>query len=77
LLVVEEERFNLPVHLISPTVFIGVCVFRYFVLYICFVDSCLSFCTLYFGHRHDGQKKNDFCIIYLITFSSQNIGFLR
>jgi hypothetical protein len=30
--------------------FIGVGVTRSFVLYVCFVDRCLSFCTFSFGH---------------------------
>ena len=39
---------TLPEHLSSPPVFSGVCVTRSFVLYVCFVDSCLSFCTFSF-----------------------------
>jgi len=31
-------------------VFSGVCVTRSLVLYVCFVDRCLSFCTFSFGH---------------------------
>jgi hypothetical protein len=37
-------------HLSSPPVFSGVRVNRSLVLYVCFVDSCLSFCTFSFGH---------------------------
>ena len=37
-------------HLSSPPVFSGVRVTRSFVLYVCFVDRCLSFCTFPFGH---------------------------
>jgi hypothetical protein len=37
-------------HLSSPPVFSGVRVTRSFVLYVCFVDRCLSFCTFSFGH---------------------------
>ena len=34
--------------------FIGVRVTRSLVLYVCFVDRCLSFCTFSFGH----------CVVY-------------
>jgi hypothetical protein len=44
---VEQE---LPTHLSSPPVFSGVHVTQSLVLYVCFVDRCLSFCTLSFGH---------------------------
>ena len=47
---VEQELLNLPEHLSSPPVFRGVRVTRSFVLYGCFVDRCLSFCTFSFGH---------------------------
>jgi hypothetical protein len=42
---VEQELLTLPVHLSSPPVFSGVRVTRSLVLYVCFVDHCLSFCT--------------------------------
>ena len=41
---------TLPEHLSSPPVFSGVRVTRSLVLYVCFVDRCLSFCTFSFGH---------------------------
>ena len=44
---VEQELLTLPEHLSSPTVFTGVRVTRSLVLYICFVDRCLSFCTFF------------------------------
>jgi hypothetical protein len=47
---VEQELPTLPEHLSSPPVFSGVHVTRSLVLYLCFVDRCLSFCTLSFGH---------------------------
>ena len=47
---VEQELLALPKHLSSPTDFIGVRVTRSLVLYVCFVDRCLSFCTFSFGH---------------------------
>jgi hypothetical protein len=47
---VEQELPTLPEHLISPPVLTGVRVTRSLVLYVCFVDRCLSFCTFSFGH---------------------------
>jgi hypothetical protein len=40
---VEQERLTLPEHLSSLPVFSGVRVNRSLVLYVCFVDRCLSF----------------------------------
>ena len=45
---VEQELLTLPEHLSSPAVFSGVQVTRSLVLYVCFVDRCLSFCTFSF-----------------------------
>jgi hypothetical protein len=47
---VEQKLFRLPEHLRSPAVFSGVRVTLSLVLYVCFVDRCLSFCTFSFGH---------------------------
>jgi hypothetical protein len=47
---VEQELLTLPEHLSSPPGFSGVRVTRSLVLYVCFVDRCLSFCTFSFGH---------------------------
>jgi hypothetical protein len=47
----EQELPTLPKHLSSPLVFSGVRVTRSLVLYVCFVDHCLSFCTFSFGRR--------------------------
>jgi hypothetical protein len=47
---VEQELLTLPEHLSSPPVFSEVRDTRYLVLYVCFVDHCLSFCTFSFGH---------------------------
>jgi hypothetical protein len=47
---VEQELLTLPEHLSSPPVFSGIRVTRSLVLYVCFVDRCLSFCTFSFGH---------------------------
>ncbi len=47
---VEQELLTLPVHLSSPPVFSGVRVTRSLILYVCFVDRCLSFCTFSLGH---------------------------
>jgi len=41
------ELLTFPEHLRSPPVFSGVRVTRSLVLYVCFVDLCLSFCTLF------------------------------
>ena len=46
----EQELLTLPEHLSSPLVFSGVRVTRSLVLYVCFVDRCLSFCTFSCGH---------------------------
>jgi hypothetical protein len=45
---VEQELLTLPEHPSSPPVLSGVRVNRSLVLYICFVDRCLSFCTFFF-----------------------------
>jgi len=50
---VEKELFTLPEHLSSPPVFSGVRATQFLVLYVSFVDRCLSFlfwplCCLYF-----------------------------
>ena len=42
---VEHELLILPGHLRSPPVFSGVRVTRSLVLYVCFVDRCLSYST--------------------------------
>jgi hypothetical protein len=39
----EQELLTLPEYLSSPPVFSGVRVTRSLVLYVCFVDRCLSF----------------------------------
>jgi hypothetical protein len=47
---VEQELVILPEHLSTPLVFSGACVARSLVLYVCFVDRCLSCCQFSFGH---------------------------
>jgi len=47
---VEQEFLTLPEHLSSLQIFSGVRVTRSLVLYVCFVDRFLSFCTFSFGH---------------------------
>ena len=42
---VEQELLTLPEHLRSSPGLSGVRVTRSLVLYVCFVDCCLSFCT--------------------------------
>ena len=62
---VEQERLTLPEHLSS--VFSGVRVTRYLVLYVCFVDRCLSSCT--YGHCVVCSLIYRFCLLiwYLQT----------
>ena len=47
---VEQELLTLPEHPSSPPFFSGVRVTQSLVLYVCFVDRCLSFCAFSFGH---------------------------
>ena len=47
---VEQELLTLPEHISSPPICIGVRSIRSLVLYVCFVDRCLSYCTFSFGH---------------------------
>jgi hypothetical protein len=47
---VEQELLTLPENPSSPPVSSGVRVTRSLVLYVCFVDRCLSFCIFSFGH---------------------------
>ena len=44
---VAEEWYNLNAYLSSPPGFSGVRVTRSLVLYVCFIDRCLSFCTFF------------------------------
>jgi hypothetical protein len=44
---VEQELLTIPEHPSSPPVFGGDRVTRSLVLYVCFVDRCLSFCTFH------------------------------
>jgi hypothetical protein len=45
-----DRNITLPEHLNSSLVFSGVRVTRSLVLFVCFVDRCLFFCTFSFGH---------------------------
>ena len=47
---VEQELLTLPEHLSSPPGFSGLRVTRSLVLYVCFVDRCLSLCPFSFGY---------------------------
>ena len=49
-LLVEQELCTLPEHMSSPPLFSRVRVTWSLVLYVCFVDRSLSFCTFLFGH---------------------------
>jgi hypothetical protein len=44
---VEQELLTFPEHLSSSPVFSEFRVTRFLVLYVCFVDRCLSFCTYF------------------------------
>jgi hypothetical protein len=44
---VEQELPTLPEHMSSPPAFSGVRVTGSLVLYVCFVDRCLFFCTFF------------------------------
>ena len=46
-LLLDEELITLPEHLSSAPVYSGVRVTRSLVLYVCFVDLCLSFCIFF------------------------------
>jgi hypothetical protein len=47
---VEQELLTLSEQMNSPSILSGVRVTRSLVLYVCFVDRCLSFCTFSSGH---------------------------
>ena len=47
---VEQELLTLPEHLSPPPVLSRVSVTLSLVLYVCFVDRCLSFCIFSFDH---------------------------
>ena len=47
---VEQELPTHPEHLSASPIVSGICITRSFVLCICYVDRCLSFCSFYFGH---------------------------
>jgi hypothetical protein len=53
----KQELLTLPQDLNSPQAFIGIRVTRSLVLYVCFVDRCLSFCTFSFGHCKTRLKR--------------------
>jgi hypothetical protein len=61
----------------SPPVFSGFRVTRSLVLYICFVDSCLSFCTFSFGHcvvRYtDFDCPFGICKLFLLVCQNMNL----
>jgi hypothetical protein len=56
---VEQELPTLPGHLNSPPVFSGIRVTRSLVLYVCFVDRCLSFCAFSFESKKEQDVEND------------------
>ena len=64
---VEQELLTIPEHLSSLPLFSGVRVTRSLVLYVCFVDRCLSFCTFSFGH----------CVLLWYTVSDCPFGIFK
>jgi hypothetical protein len=56
---VEQELHTLPEHLRSPQVFSEVRVTRSLVLYVCFVDRVLSFCTFRLAIMLSGLRYTD------------------
>ena len=57
----------------SLPVFSGVRVFRFLVLYVCFVDRCLSFCTFSFGHCV--VCSSSMCGFWLLLWYLQTSGY--
>jgi hypothetical protein len=47
---VKQELLTLPDHFCSPPIFNGIYAPQSVVLYVCFVDRCLSFCPFSIGH---------------------------
>ena len=60
---VKQELLTLLEHLSSPAVFSGVRVTRCFVLCVCFVDRCLSFCPFSFGHCAVCSSSFGHCVV--------------
>jgi hypothetical protein len=52
----EQELHTFPEHLRSPPVFSGVRVTRSLVLYVCLVDHCLSFWSVYLRYQRGNQN---------------------
>ena len=71
---VVQELLTLPEYLCSPPIFNGVRVTRSLVLYLCFVDRWLSFCTFSFGHCVVSSSINGFWLplLYLQALLKTN-----
>jgi hypothetical protein len=65
---IVKYPLTLPEHPSSPPVLSGVRVTRSLVLYVCFVDRCLSFCTFSFGHCVVCSFLTDFVCLYTYEF---------
>ena len=63
----KQKLHTLPEHMSSPSVFSGVRVTRSLVLYVCFVDRCLSFSTSSFGR----------CVLLRFTDSDYSFGIFK
>jgi hypothetical protein len=66
-LLVEQEQLTFPEHPSSVPVFSGVCVTRSFVLCVCFVDHCLSFCAIVLSVLRFTDSYYPFRLWYLET----------
>ena len=62
---VKHEMVTFPEHPSSPPVFSGVRDTRSLVLYVCFVDRCLSFCTFSFGN----------CVVNVLRYADSDYPF--
>ena len=65
--IVEQELLTLSELLSSSPVFSGARVIRSLVLWVCFVDRYLSFCTFSFGH----------CVVYSFSDSDYPFGIFK
>ena len=74
---VEQELLTLLEHLCSPPVFSGIRVTR-LVLYVCFVDHCLCFCTFSVDHRVVCSSDSDSPFgIFKLVFCNQFLSPIR
>jgi hypothetical protein len=65
---VEQKLLIIPEHPSSPPVFSGVRVTQSLVLYVCFVDRCLSICTFSFEIIRESHSLQNI-LIWISNFS--------